>query len=102
MPSCQPLICTAQAFMKSSVHCWRVSSGLVTVWPTVFSLLKISWSLPPCSATQHSIPLSASSSAAAAGQQKVNAQGVQYCRRRGQYASQTGLRYNAARLAAPT
>lgn len=28
--------------MNSSVHCLRVSSGLVTVWPSVFSLVKIS------------------------------------------------------------
>ena len=28
--------------MKSSVHCLTVSSGLVTVWPSVLSELKIS------------------------------------------------------------
>ena len=34
--------------MKSCVHCCWVSLGLVTVWPFVFSDMKISWSLPPC------------------------------------------------------
>ena len=38
----RPLYC-----MKISVHCWRVSSGLVTVCPLVRSLVKISKSLPP-------------------------------------------------------
>ena len=33
---------------NSAVHCARVSSGLGTVWPCVRPLLKISWSLPPC------------------------------------------------------
>ena len=36
------------AGMKASVHCLRVSSGDVTVWPTVRSDVKISKSLPPC------------------------------------------------------
>jgi hypothetical protein len=34
--------------MNSWVHWVRVSSGLVTVWPIVCSLVKISKSLPPC------------------------------------------------------
>lgn len=44
----------AHCFKNSSVHCFCVSSGLVTVWPTVFSDEKISWSLPPCTShTSH-------------------------------------------------
>lgn len=31
----------------SSVTCFLVSSGLVTVWPIVLESAKISWSLPP-------------------------------------------------------
>lgn len=40
--------CGSYLVRNISVHCLRVSSGLVTVWPLVRSLVKISKSLPPC------------------------------------------------------
>lgn len=43
------------AGMKSCVHCFTVSAGLLTVWPTVFADMKISWSLPPCKTSHHAL-----------------------------------------------